>query len=110
MSFDADAFMQGRDWAKWADCREMVEEAYAQGRRDAAPRGAVTVTLPGLDPSHAKDLVNMALAEWRRTREAPMYVDKRYGHMPEPFRARRLERLEKELAALDQLDLNVLNF
>ena len=67
----------------------------------------VIVTLPGLEPHHAKDLVNMALQEWRRIREAPRYVDQRYGSMPEPFRERRLARLVLELAALDQLDLNV---
>lgn len=62
--------------------------------------GTVTVTLPGLTAAEGYDLVNMALAEWRVRRESPMYVDKRYGHMPELFRKRRLERLEREMAAL----------
>ena len=67
----------------------------------------VIVTLPGLEPHHAKDLVNMALQEWRQRRDGPCYVEARYGHMPEPFRERRRQRLAEELAALDQLDLNV---
>lgn len=67
----------------------------------------VIVTLPGLEPHHAKDLVNMALAEWRHCRQASDYVDYRYGEMTEPFRERRRARLALELAALDQLDLNV---
>lgn len=67
----------------------------------------VIVTLPGLEPHHAKDLVNMALAEWRRIREADDYVADRYRGMPFDFRRRRRARLVLELAALDQLDLNV---
>ena len=31
MDFDADEFMRGYEWAKWSDCREMVEDAYQAG-------------------------------------------------------------------------------
>jgi hypothetical protein len=32
-SFDADVFMRGFEWAKWSDCRDMVECAYAEGQK-----------------------------------------------------------------------------
>lgn len=45
--FDADEFMQQYEWAKWSDCREMVEDAYGEwfnaGKRAdiAAPQAVV---------------------------------------------------------------------
>lgn len=68
----------------------------------------VIVTLPGLEPGHAKDLVNMALAEWSHRRDGPCYIEARYGNMTEAFRERRRARLALELAALDNLKLEVL--
>lgn len=32
--FDADEFMRGFNWAKWSDCRDMVEAAYEAGRKE----------------------------------------------------------------------------
>lgn len=66
----------------------------------------VTVELPGLDPTLAQGLVQMALNEWRTTREAADYITLRYWHMDEEFRARRAERLAKELAALAESSLD----
>lgn len=66
----------------------------------------VTVNLPGLSPSHAKDLVQMALSEWRLRRENGAYVETRYAHMDPAFRQSRALRLTTELVALSQADLN----
>jgi hypothetical protein len=66
----------------------------------------VTINLPGLDPYAAKDLVNMALAEWRAIRKQQGYVDRRYAHMDDEFRERRLERLAIELRALSSATID----
>jgi hypothetical protein len=66
----------------------------------------VTVSLPGLSPSDAQDLVHMALAEWRMTRETGNYVEVRYAEHPETFRRRRHARLARELEALGQMQLD----
>ena len=34
--FDPDEFMSGREWAQWSDCRELVEDAYEEGRASRA--------------------------------------------------------------------------
>ena len=61
----------------------------------------VTINLPGLSAAAAKDLVNMALNEWRASRDREDYVEQRYPHMSGEFRALRRERLGTELRALD---------
>jgi hypothetical protein len=68
----------------------------------------VIVSLPGLAPAQAKDLVNMALAEWRLRRERGGYVEKRYAEMDAAFRQRRQVRLAHELAALDKCEIDPL--
>ena len=44
VAFDADSFMREFEWAKWSDCRDMVEHAYEKGRSSAAPQAQQPLT------------------------------------------------------------------
>jgi len=70
----------------------------------------VTVTLPGLTEAEARGLINNALWDWRYRRPVDTYVQQRYCHMDEGYRARRQALFERELAALDQCETGILNF
>lgn len=65
----------------------------------------VCITLPGLTPAQAADLVRMAINEWARARDGD-YVETRYAHMDADFRARRAARLDTELAALSEMSID----
>ena len=40
---EADDFMREHDWAKWSDCREMVQSAYFAGQQSAEAKIAAKV-------------------------------------------------------------------
>ena len=73
----ADEFMKDHDWSKWSDCRDMVQEAYAKGRREAGrasalPQGWVAVRRTDLE--YAFDVMRGAI---RFVRESGDPVERR---------------------------------
>ena len=67
----------------------------------------VIVSLPGLSPDAARQLVRSALYDWRRAR-AHNYVETRYAHMGVAFCQRRHVRLALEMEALDNSEVDTL--
>lgn len=70
----------------------------------------VTVSLPGLTEAEARTLINNALWDWRFRRPVDTYVEERYSHMDPGFRIRRQALFNRQLAALDQCETDILNF
>jgi len=66
----------------------------------------VIITMPGLAAHEAKDLVNMALNEWRSRRSDADYVETRYAHTSQASRDARAARLEREFAAFAQINVD----
>lgn len=59
-TFDADAFMREHEWAKWSDCREMVEEAYHLGQQHAlAQAEAAQPTMAFADDPADQDMARV---------------------------------------------------
>ena len=60
--FDADEFMRDHDWAKWSDCRSMIEEAYGIGYgQGKADRIAAYEALLGQAKTTISDTVRLML-------------------------------------------------
>lgn len=59
----------------------------------------ITITLPGLEPHEAVDMVRMAMHEWLSAR-GNGYVERRYADMDNAFRQERGVRLVRQKAAL----------
>ena len=66
----------------------------------------ITIDLPGLEPHEAKDMLVIALNEWRQARSDGDYVEKRYGHLSSDFRFVKMVRLTKQFVALDHMNIN----